>query len=271
MTILVTGGTGLVGSRLLKHLVKARVDCRGLVRPGKELPAGVTPVEGDILNPATLAKAVEGVAAIVHLAAVFRTADTGQIWKTNLEGTRNLIEATKAHAPNARFIMASTILVYNPNSPHPGREDDACDPKPDYPASKIAAEKELCGSGLNWSILRFPFVYGDKDGHLETLPKFAETLKWHPAQKWSLLHHQDIATAVNLALTGALDGRTVNTVDDAPTTIYEIMGLLGAAMEASSRPLENPWSGHADGSLARSLGFKPMVPSVYQAKREGLL
>ena len=49
MTILVTGDTDLVGSRLLKRLVQADVECRPLVRAGKELPAGVTPVEGDVL------------------------------------------------------------------------------------------------------------------------------------------------------------------------------------------------------------------------------
>ena len=217
MTILVTGGTGLVGSRLLKRLVEAGVDCRALVRAGKELPAGVTPVDGDILDPASLTRAVDGVSAIVHLAAVFRTPDTDQIWKVNLQGTRNLIAAAKAHAPDARFIMASTSRVYDADSPRPGREDDACDPKEDYPASKIAAEKELRGSGLNWSILRFPFVYGDKDGHLESLPRFVDRFQWHPANKLSTIHHQDIATAVTLALSGALDGRIVNTVDDAPT------------------------------------------------------
>jgi UDP-glucose 4-epimerase len=271
MMILVTGGTGLVGSRLLKRLVQAGVECRALVRAGKELPADVTPVEGDVLDPASLAKAVEGVSAIVHLAAVFRTLDTDQIWKVNLAGTRNLIDAAKAHAPDGRFIMASTILVYNPDSPRPGREDDASDPKSDYPASKLAAEKEVRGSGLNWSILRFPFVYGDKDGHMESLPKFVDMLKWHPANKLSMIHHRDIATAVNLALTGAMDGRIVNTVDEAPTSVYELIELVGATMEPSARPLENPWSGHADGSLARSLGFKPTVATVYQAKREGAL
>lgn len=95
MTILVTGGTGLVGSRLLKRLVDAGVECRALVRSGKELPAGVVPVDGDILDPHSLAKAVEGVSSIVHLAAVFRTPDNDLIWKVNLEGTRNLIDAAR--------------------------------------------------------------------------------------------------------------------------------------------------------------------------------
>lgn len=271
MTILVTGGTGLVGSRLLKRLVAAGVECRALVRSDKELPAGVVPVDGDILEPHTLAKAVEGVSAIVHLAAVFRTPDNDLIWKVNLEGTRNLIDAVRAHAPAARLIMASTILIYDANATRPGREDDASEPKMAYPASKLAAEKELRESGLNWSVLRFPFVYGDKDGHMDTLPKFAMSLKWHPASKFSLIHHRDVATAVSLALTGAMDGRVVNMVDDAPTSVYELIELAGATMASSAGPLENPWSGHADGSLARRLGFQPTVATVYQAQREGAL
>ena len=75
MSILVTGGTGLVGSRLLRYLVETGVDCRALVRSGKALPAGVTRVEGDLLNPAALKQAIQGVSAVVHLAAVFRTKD----------------------------------------------------------------------------------------------------------------------------------------------------------------------------------------------------
>jgi len=271
MTILVTGGTGLVGSRLLKRLVEAGVECRALVRAGNELPAGVTPVEGDILNPGSLAKAVEGVSAIVHLAAVFRTPDTDLIWKSNLEGTRNLIGAAKAHASEARFIMASTSNIYNVDSRRPGREEDAADPKMAYPASKLAAENELRASGLNWSIQRFGFVYGDKDGHLEGIPNHALNAKWHPAQKMSMIHHRDIASAINLALAGAMDGRIVNIVDEAPTSIYELVELAGEKMEPSSEPLPNPWYLHVDGSLARSLGFKPAIATVYQAQREGAL
>ena len=176
------------------------------MRSGKDVTAGVTAVAGDLLDPASLAPAVEGVSAIIHLAAVFRTPDSDLIWKSNLEGTRNLIAAAKAHAPEARFIMASTGNVYNIDSPRPGREDDATDPKLAYPASKVAAEKELRESGLNWSVQRFAFVYGDRDGHSQAVPRAATNAKWHPAQKMSMIHHRDIATAMNLALTGAMDG-----------------------------------------------------------------
>jgi UDP-glucose 4-epimerase len=270
MTVLVTGSTGLVGSRLLQRLVDSGIECRALVRSGKNLPTSVEAIEGDILDPASLVNALEDVSAVVHLAAVFRTSDEVLIWKVNLEGTRNLIAAAKTHADGARFIMASTSNVYDMDSPCPGREDDVVEPKLAYPASKVAAEKELRNSGLNWSILRFPFVYGDGDGHLEDLPKYVVG-RWHPAQRMSTIHHRDIATAVKMALAGVMDGRIVNITDEAPTSVYELIHLNGATMEPSSEPLINPWHLHVDGTLARSLGFRPSVRTVYQAAQEKLL
>lgn len=127
MTILVTGATGLVGGRLLPRLLEAGMDCRALRRRGKQTPAGVTAVEGDLFDPASLVQAVEGVSAIIHLAAVFRTRDDDLIWKSNLEGSRNLIAVAKTHASGARFIMASTSTVYNEDGLRPSREDDAAD------------------------------------------------------------------------------------------------------------------------------------------------
>lgn len=271
MTVLVTGGTGLVGARLLPRLVEAGLDCRALLRGRKDAPSGVTAVAGDLFDPASLEDAVKNVSAIVHLAAVFRSTDEDLIWKSNLEGTRNLIAAAKAHAPGARFIIASTSNVYDADNTHPGREDDAVDPKQAYPASKVAAEKELRESGLTWVILRFPFVYGDRDGHLETLPRHVIAGKWHPAQRMSTIHHRDITTAIRLALTGAMDGRIVNISDEAPTSVHELVELVGETMPASAEPLQNPWHLHVDGSLARSLGFQPTVRTVYQAVQEKLM
>jgi nucleoside-diphosphate-sugar epimerase len=228
-------------------------------------------VKGDILDPASLVKAMEGVSAIVHLAAVLRTPDPEQIWSVNRDGTRNLIAAAKQYAAHARFIMASTGLVYNMDSAKPGREDDAIAPTLPYPASKVAAEDELRNSGLNWSILRFGFVYGDQDGHLETVPNLARMFKWHPAVRLSMVHHADIMAFVQLALGGAADGRIVNLVDEAPMSIYELAELVDMPIEPSAEPLPNPWWGQLDGSFARSLGFQPQVATVYHAMRDGML
>jgi UDP-glucose 4-epimerase len=108
-------------------------------------------------------------------------------------------------------------------------------------------------------------------GHLQSAPELLHSWNWHPAQTLSLIHHRDIATAVELALAGALDGDVVNIVDEAPTSVYEIASIVGASYGPSAAPLSNPWMGQLDGSLARSLGFRATVPTVYQAQREGIL
>ncbi|MDG4668027.1 NAD(P)-dependent oxidoreductase [Mycobacterium sp. 236(2023)] len=268
MTVLITGATGLVGSRLLPRLIDAGIDCRAMVRVGKSLPPGVTAVEGDLLAPGSLRQAVDGISAVVHLAAVLRTPDTDQIRHVNLDGTANLVESVRTHAPHARVIMASTGLVYGPDLPRPAREDDRVNPTMPYPASKLEAERVLRRSGLTWSILRLGFVYGDGDGHLHSAPQLLGSWQWHPAQTLSLVHHRDVATAVLLALTGATDGRVVNIVDDGPASVYDIARLVGADYLETAEPLTNPWNGHLDGSLARSLGFRPSVATMYQASAD---
>ncbi|WP_066794986.1 NAD-dependent epimerase/dehydratase family protein [Sphingomonas soli] len=272
MTILVTGATGLVGTRLLPRLLEAGWNCRTLMRRGKSAPPGVEAAYGDLADPASLVSAVQGVSAILHLAALFRTPDNDAIWRANLDGTRHLIHAAKEHAPAARFIMASTSNIYARNAPRPGREDDPVDPQLAYPASKLAAERELRQSGLNWSILRFGFVYGEADGHLESLPRYVASgqAAFHPAARMSLVHHRDIATAANLALAGALDGHVVNISDDAPTSFFELFELIGVEMQPSSEPLPNPWHLHMDNSRARSLGFYPTIPTVHHAKMQNI-
>jgi len=270
-TILLTGATGLVGSRLLPRLVDAGFSVRALVRRDVDLPAGATAVRGDLDDAASLREAVEGVDAVVHLAALFRTGDEDAIWRANHDGTRHLLEAVSSHAPTARFVMASTGQVYDATADHPAHEDDGTSPSQAYPASKIAAENLVRESGLTWAILRLPFVYGDGDGHLASIPRLATLFGLHPAHTYSVAHHRDIAVMVLLALSGVADGRTVNVTDDAPVTVWEMATLAGDPIPGSATTLENPWSGRMDGSLARELGFQPTVPTIRAAAAEGIL
>lgn len=271
MKVLVTGGTGLVGTRLLSRLVASGVECYGLVRAGKELSAGVIALEGDLEDAGSLEKAVEGVDAIIHLAAVFRTRDESEIWKANLEGTQNLIAAAEKVNPSVRFIMASTSNVYSADILRPAREDDPTGATAAYPASKIAAEKALQQSRLKWAVVRFPFVYGDGDKHIESIVPHISAMGMHPAQRFSVIHHEDIATAMTLALAGTFDGKTVNISDDATISIYEMVQLVDPAFQSSNEPLVNPWKGQVDSSLARSLGFEPKIKTIFQAHRENKL
>jgi len=269
--VLLTGASGLVGSRLLPRLIQDGEDCRALLRRDLALPAGAIGVRGDLEDPDSLREAVTGVDAVVHLAAFFRTTDDGAIWRANLDGTRNLVEAVKAHAPRARFVMASTGNVYDADAPRPGRETDTCTPTAAYPASKVAAEALLRSSGLTWSIVRLPFVYGDGDGHLATMPALASRFGLHPAHTYSVIHQRDVAVVMRLALSGAMDGRVVNATDDAPVTVFEMALLAGEPIEGSAKPLVNPWSGRIDSALSRELGFRPTVPTIRRAAADGIL
>lgn len=271
MTILLTGATGLVGARLLPRLMAAGHDCRALVRDGRPLPAGAQAARGDLLDPASLVAALADVVAVIHLAAVFRTDDETLIWRSNLDGARNLIEAVAAHAPRARFILASTSNVYDKDQAHPGREEDAVAPAQAYPASKVAAEQALRESRLAFAVVRFPFVYGEGDGHLEAIPRHAPTAKWHPAMRMSTVHHRDVATGMFLALDGAFDGRIVNIADDLPASMLELAMLGGGKLDSSAEPLVRPWELQVDTTLARSLGYRPTVRTVHQAAQENLL
>jgi nucleoside-diphosphate-sugar epimerase len=270
-SLLLTGATGLVGSRLLPRLVEDGFECRALVRGDVALPPGATGVRGDLADPATLRAAVEGVNAVVHLAALFRTDDQDAIWRANLDGTRNLVAAVQEHAPRARFVMSSTGNVYDADAARPALETDMCSPTAAYPASKVAAEQLLRDSDLTWAVLRLPFVYGEGDGHLASIPALAPRFGLHPANTYSVAHHRDIAVAVRLALTGVMDGRVVNVTDDAPVTVFEMARLAGQPIEGSAEPLANPWSGRMDGTLIRDLGFSPTVPTIHAAARDGIL
>jgi nucleoside-diphosphate-sugar epimerase len=269
--VLLTGASGLVGSRVLPRLAASGLECRALVRGEVDLPVGATAVRGDLADPSSLEAAVEHVDAVVHLAALFRTDDEGAIWRANLDGTRNLLDAVRRQAPQARFIMASTGLVYDASAARPALETDTCSPALAYPASKVAAEQAVRDSGLTWSILRLPFVYGDGDGHLASLGGLAERFGLHPAHTYSVAHHRDVAAVIELALSGVMDGRTVNVTDDAPVTVYEMARLGGNPIAPSSEPLTDPWSGRMDGTLVRAFGFQPTVPTIHAAARAGIL
>ena len=167
--------------------------------------------------------------------------------------------------------MASTGNVYDSDTPRPSRESDDCTPTAAYPASKLAAERLLRDSTLNWSILRLPFVYGDRDGHLAMIPTMAPRFGLHPAHTYSVAHHRDIMTAVQIARSGAMDRQIVNITEDRPVTVYEMAELAGHPLQGSAEPLTNPWSGRMDPSLAHELGFRPTVPTIYAAAREGIL
>src|SRR5262245_29263468 len=152
MTTLVTGATGFVGQHVA-HLLATRLDrVRVLVRAGSRLQ-GIEdlPVQrayGDLRDPESLRKALEGVQQVFHVAADYRlwTKNPNEIYESNVAGTRNLIAASR-QAGVERFIYTSSVATIAP--PPMGRLSDESTPTHldqmigHYKRSKFLAEQEV--------------------------------------------------------------------------------------------------------------------------------
>lgn len=281
MKILVTGATGKVGSRLVPRLIAKGYDVSILVREisraGSLIELGAKPITGDLFEAATLPKAVAGMDAVIHLAALFRTfTDNEGIIKTNRQGTIALAKA--AHEAGVkRFVFTSTSNVYGSGYHRPAKENEQIninDPRA-YSSSKIAAEQELIqmqqSQGFDVRILRLGFVYGDKDPHIAEIIPYIKKLNMHPGSRMHMVHHLDVAQALNLLLIiEGLDGEIFNLADDAPISLYELAESVGNSADTFDRtegPLNDPFQGVQDISKLRNkTGFRPLVPSYFVAR-----
>lgn len=166
-TILVTGASGFVGSHLVPALLDAGHRVAALVRndgAASEVRRRLTPEQssrvetrpGDVTRPETLAPALEGVDAILHLVALPRDWDKGQSLRlVNTEGTRNVIAAAQT-AGVRRFVHLGALGVID-------------DPELHYASSKARAIALVKESGLDWTVLLPSVMYGERDGFFNIL------------------------------------------------------------------------------------------------------
>jgi nucleoside-diphosphate-sugar epimerase len=233
--VLVTGGSGFVGSHLASRLAAAGARVRALVRrrgdhPGLGSP-NITQVEGDFVDPETARRACEGMTFVVHSAATIGS-DLAEARRVNAGGTAALAAAAR-EAGCRRFIHISTVSVYDWESGG-GVFDETAPLKtvekayphtpaaaPYYGLSKAEAERALqieMDRGLAATILRLGAVLGI-----------------HPTSSWSILvpakireghvslaggselpwtHVENVGYAMDLALSNpASIGRAYNVVD----------------------------------------------------------
>jgi NADH dehydrogenase len=166
--VLVTGGTGFVGPKVV-HALRARGhEVRALVRnPGRAKTLatwGCELAEGDVTEAESLRSAVEGCRAVVHLVAIIK-GSPGDFDRVMVGGTENLIGAAKG-AGVGRFVLMSALGTNERN-----RE------LVPYFRSKWAMEQALAGSGLDQVVFRPSFVFG-KDGG--ALPMFVRQVRLAP-------------------------------------------------------------------------------------------
>ncbi|MBV9951613.1 MAG: NAD-dependent epimerase/dehydratase family protein [Acidimicrobiia bacterium] len=147
MTVLVTGGTGLIGSNICRLLIEQGDGVRALVRAGSDhqplVDAGVEPVVGDITDRAAVVSAAQGCDAIVHSAAVlgFNQQDPGEQRATNVDGARHVFDAAEAHG--IRAVALSTTTFFRHDTPLTERSPVVDEPSDDpYTVTKAAAFRD---------------------------------------------------------------------------------------------------------------------------------
>ena len=179
---LVTGGTGFLGSHLVQALVSRHDEVRCLVRRTSNLRwlQGL-PVEyavGELRDPASLERAVEGVEIVYHVAAALAAASAEQFDAINFRGTRALAQAcVESRGPIRRFVYVSSIAASGPSRDgRPLHERMPERPVSAYGRSKLRGERVVreLAAVVPVTILRPPAIFGPRDPNLLPLLKLAQ-------------------------------------------------------------------------------------------------
>ena len=222
MTIALTGATGFVGQALLD--AAAARGRGGRPPPRREQPprAGVDWIAGDLLDHQALAELMHGAEAVIHLAGVVNAPDPADFESGNVSGPLSVVEAALATGV-PRMVHVSSLSARHPSLSL-------------YGHSKNRGERIVKASGLDWTIVRPPAVYGPRDRDMLELFRAA---RWGvvptPGEgRTSVIHADDLARLLLALIPGGEDvTHLVFEPDDARSggwSHYELARAIGWAI-----------------------------------------
>lgn len=255
MTVLLTGGTGFLGSHVAEVLVQEGWEVIALVRDearaGFLKRLGVEVCLGDLESRGGM-EAVEVTLtrcdAVVHVAGLVKAVRLEDFHRVNVEGTARLADAVVRHARGRRFILVSSIAAQGPgDGPGERPADRPESPLTAYGRSKLGGEREvLARSGdLSVTIWRPPIIYGPRDREFLKVFQVAGRLGFlpvlEPSQVVSVVHARDCARAVAASARMERTPRTVYPVDDgAAHTWTEMAEVLSDVLGRRVRTVRLP-------------------------------
>lgn len=177
----ITGGTGFVGKTLIATARAAGHKVHALTRKPQPRARGLRWIEGALDRPDSLAQLAEGVDAIIHVAGVVNAPDREGFRAGNVDGTLAMVEAAKA-AGVRRFVHVSSLAAREPELSL-------------YGWSKARAEQIVAASGLDWTSVRPPAVYGPGDYEMLELFRMAKRglVLLPPEGRLSVIEVSDLA------------------------------------------------------------------------------
>ena len=249
--ILLTGGTGFVGSHVLERLRADGTPVRCLVRPkvGRTADAGslgATEVAtGDLETGAGLKQALEGVDAVIHLAGVTKALRQEQYYEGNVRATTGLLLAMAGGS--ARLVHVSSLAAIGPAEAADRPVDEDAEPHPlsHYGKSKLEGERLVRASRPDAVIVRPPVVYGPRDTDVFQMLKLV-------AKGWSLqisggercfsaIYVGDLAAElVSLAVSQAGAGRAYYLAHEQPVSWSGLAACAARIMGVKLRVVRIP-------------------------------
>lgn len=177
----ITGATGFVGAAVLDQALAEGHTLRALTRREQPAREGAVWIEGTLETQAALGDLCAGADAVVHVAGLTNTPDPAEFEPVNVAGTRHVLGAAR-EAGIRRFVLVSSLAAREPALSA-------------YGASKARAETLVEASGLDWTIVRPPAVYGPRDADMFELFRSARLgiVPLPPGGATSIIHVDDLA------------------------------------------------------------------------------
>jgi len=246
MTILVTGGSGFLGSHIIEQLSRAGRPVRALVRRSSDTSflrtlSNVELCDGAIDDRKSLERAVSGVQAVVHSAGLVKARNLEEFMRVNARGTENLLEACVPFSSSLkRFVQVSSIAVGGPSDRYgnPVAVDATPRPVTDYGRSKLAAERAALAKKdqLQITVIRPPAIYGPRDREILAFFKSIKMgvlpLLGSPQSKLSMIYGPDCARACIAAIDADVPSGSIFAIDDG--AVHTMAELISEAELASA-------------------------------------
>jgi farnesol dehydrogenase len=221
MKVLVTGGTGFLGRRIVSELAP-RHSVRLLVRRGssrERFPAGVEFADGDVTDRASLDRAIAGCDAVVHAAALVKIlAPREEFDRINVGGLENVLAAVEEAGGVERVLYVSSFIALGPTEDAPGGVlDETAEPRDrawinDYERTKTLSDRlarRAIAAGFPLAVVYPGVIYGPgelTEGNivvrhiLDLVHGRLPALIGKPERRWNYVFVEDVARGIALAL-----------------------------------------------------------------------